>query len=855
MSDEPKQLPWGLKETAPGSIKSLSKDQVKSFDQSNASAKKNLSKKEQEDLRRKQDEQAAAQVLEDYELSFADKAKSSSRAKMFIKASVLNPLSKDETPEKGVMYKPALKLIGKSAGAGGSAKSLTPSTLPKMSAKSKTADEMAVAALESKHSESKAKVEKKSNLELFKEELKRIQLDREERHKKRLQQTSSPSSSNASATKAGNDQDTEAHDTPTASHITTSSEINEDLSLEDLRSEGQHYPLRSGNYDSQRPVDSLDPNTTNLFISNLSPKTNEQDLIKIFGKYGLLASVKIMWPRSESEARNANCGFVAFMVRRQAEDALQKLDGFLSNNQMMRLSWSKSVGLPSQPIYIPPELTDAILPPPQSGLPFNAQPQEVLNINLKRALRRIKDDKKKRSSTSSIDSIASLSSSSSASLTPSSSSSSSSSSRRSSSDSSSSRNSSSSSTSSSSRSNSSSSSSDSSSSSSSSSSKSNKNSSLQQARTPKAHKAAKSAKTQKTLDETIVKVCLPTDRNLLCLIHRTIEFVMREGAPFEAVIMSKEVNNPQFRFLFDNQSPAHSYYRWKLYSLLHGETISKWSQNLFQMFKGGSYWKPPPRNRYTQGSPDEGKHKVKVDLELIKPKKLVTPKSTNTSKATPKTATTNEKLKKMTEILKNLTIERKSISDAMIYCVEHAERSEQICDYLKSYLHELASSDEPDDPKKALSPLYVMSDILHNCCVKVANVASYRRRIELILPSVFASLNRMLNKIDGKMKSEWFKQKVLVCIKVWQQWNIYPDEFLLKLKETFLDVKQVAIINPNVNVALLGGGIVGTYNSSTSNSSGDEEEDNGKIVRVEKEDEEEEDVDGMPLDDLDGVPL
>lgn len=53
------------------------------------------------------------------------------------------------------------------------------------------------------------------------------------------------------------------------------------------------------------------------------------------------------------------------------------------------------------------------------------------------------------------------------------------------------------------------------------------------------------------------------------LIHRIIEFVVKEGPAFEAMIMSREINNPTYRFLFDNQSPAHGYYRWKLYSILN----------------------------------------------------------------------------------------------------------------------------------------------------------------------------------------------------------------------------------------------------------------------------------------------
>ena len=49
-----------------------------------------------------------------------------------------------------------------------------------------------------------------------------------------------------------------------------------------------------------------------------------------FGKYGPLASVKIMWPRTEEDKiRGANCGFVAFMQRKDAEQALKELDGTL----------------------------------------------------------------------------------------------------------------------------------------------------------------------------------------------------------------------------------------------------------------------------------------------------------------------------------------------------------------------------------------------------------------------------------------------------------------------------------------------------------------------------------------------
>ena len=54
----------------------------------------------------------------------------------------------------------------------------------------------------------------------------------------------------------------------------------------------------------------------------------EQALCEVFGRYGPLASIKIMWPRSEEErSRGKNCGFVAYMNRRDGEKAMNGLQG------------------------------------------------------------------------------------------------------------------------------------------------------------------------------------------------------------------------------------------------------------------------------------------------------------------------------------------------------------------------------------------------------------------------------------------------------------------------------------------------------------------------------------------------
>ena len=49
------------------------------------------------------------------------------------------------------------------------------------------------------------------------------------------------------------------------------------------------------------------------------------------------------------------------------------------------------------------------------------------------------------------------------------------------------------------------------------------------------------------LMQSVVKVVVPTDSDLLKLIHRMIEFVIREGPMFEAMVMNKEMSNPLYQ--------------------------------------------------------------------------------------------------------------------------------------------------------------------------------------------------------------------------------------------------------------------------------------------------------------------
>ncbi|XP_041419321.1 U2 snRNP-associated SURP motif-containing protein isoform X2 [Xenopus laevis] len=657
---------------------SFLESKLKSFSigKMSTAAKRTLSKKEQDELKKKEDEKAAAEIYEEFLAAF--EGGDASKVKTFVRGGIVNATKEEhETDEKrGKLYKPSSRF----------------SEPKSQQSSSERLPPPPVILGEPKKTPIKAKGEKekkKSNLELFKEELKQIQEERDERHKTKGR------TSRFEPPQTDTDTQRRLTDTPSSRRSRSSSAL-------DDYAPGSH--------------DVGDPSTTNIYLGNINPQMNEELLCQEFGRFGPLASVKIMWPRTDEErARERNCGFVAFMNRRDAERALKNLNGKMVMNFEMKLGWGKAVPIPPHPIYIPPSMMEHTLPPPPSGLPFNAQPRERLkNPNAPlMPLPKNKDD------------------------------------------------------------------------------------------------------FDKTLSQAIVKVVIPTERNLLALIHRMIEFVVREGPMFEAMIMNREINNPMFRFLFENQAPAHVYYRWKLYTILQGDSPTKWKTEDFRMFKNGSFWRPPPLNPYLHGMAEEQEAEPFVE-EPIK-----------------KGSLKEEQRDKLEELLRGLTPRKNDIGEAMAFCLNHAEAAEEIVDCITESLSILKTP----LPKK-IARLYLVSDVLYNSSAKVANASYYRKYFEAKLCQVFADLNAAYRAIQGHLQSENFKQRVMACFRAWEDWAIYPEPYLIKLQNIFLGLVNIEDKEPEEVPDDLDGAPI-------------EEELDGALI----EDVDGIPIDGAPLDDLDGVPI
>ncbi|KYB29903.1 U2 snRNP-associated SURP motif-containing protein-like Protein [Tribolium castaneum] len=535
-------------------IKNIPEQKLKAFS-IGTMGKRSLSKKELEEQRKKEEERAAAHVFEEFVATFQESPISSS-SKVWVKAGTYDAgARKEDTKDKGKLYKPQSRLA--------------PTELMASTEKAQFYAKL----ISDKKPErlGKKKQHTKSNLEAFKEELRQIQEEREERHKYKGQQ-----------------------------------------------------------------------------------------LMEIFGRYGPLASIKIMWPRSDEEkARGRNCGFVAYMSRKDGERALRNLNGKEILGYEMKLGWGKSVIIPPHPIYIPPALLELSFPPPPSGLPFNAQPcardKDVL---------------------------------------------------------------------------------------------------------PKS-----AEELNEILGRSVVKVVIPTDRNLLMLIHRMVEFVVREGPMLEAMIMNREIHNPNYRFLFENQSPAHIYYRWKLYSIMHGDSQKEWSVKEFRLFKNGSIWKPPLMNSYTAGMPDE----------------LV---NDDEGKESTKGSLSNTQRDRLEDLIRSLTPERSKIGEAMVFCIEHSDAAEEVVECITESL-----SNSSTLITKKIARLYLVSDILHNCGVKVNNASYYRKAFESKLVDIMTEVKKSYDKLEGRLQAEGCKLRVLRILQALDD-SIYHKDYVNKLRTVFLGIKE-----------------------------------------------------------------
>ncbi|GLT92234.1 hypothetical protein SLE2022_100820 [Rubroshorea leprosula] len=97
----------------------------------------------------------------------------------------------------------------------------------------------------------------------------------------------------------------------------------------------QHYSSQGGYMSNGASAQSdADSSNTTIFVGGLDPNVTDEELRQPFSQYGEIISVKIPGGKG--------CGFVQFANRKNAEEALEKLNGAVIGKQTVRLSWGRN---------------------------------------------------------------------------------------------------------------------------------------------------------------------------------------------------------------------------------------------------------------------------------------------------------------------------------------------------------------------------------------------------------------------------------------------------------------------------------------------------------------------------------
>ncbi|KAL7543998.1 hypothetical protein ACHAXR_013427 [Thalassiosira sp. AJA248-18] len=520
----------------------------------------------------------------------------------------------------------------------------------------------------------------------------------------------------------------------------------------DFYGHGNFAPHKKGSYVEP----GMEHLTTNLFVGNLDPMTTEEELTDAFRQFGDLYSVKIMWPRTaEERSRNRNTGFVCFMSRADAEDAMDELCDAdpVGSGRRMVLRWGKNVkktvkfgtgGVPTNLRKKPREKKQGGKGGEKSGLSIeerNRQSKPVIGIA----------DSASQSQSSNQEN--NLSSSSTKPCPPG------------------------------------------------------------QAATSKSKEKILRPvgpiydPSQHSADA--ITVVAPSDPRRLHFITTVASFVSKDGTILEQKLIETEFLNREFGFLTsrnDDTVPVssagdeerlaeHIFYRWRVYAFAQGDGFNSWRTDPFVMFEPhGRFWIPPPLvNTVAAQEEEEAENRREHNRQAAQEerRRLAGKKQDCITTGAQMRRTNLDKgggvqlneweRKVFHELLREkLCASQESICEAMAFAFDKSGAAQEISELLREALLESGNGISVDT---RIARLFLWSDILFNSQQPgVRNAFQYRDAIEAMSPDVFESLGR---HGGGRMTKNKLRKAVSSVLSAWVNWSVYNSTFIDELENKF----------------------------------------------------------------------
>lgn len=154
------------------------------------------------------------------------------------------------------------------------------------------------------------------------------------------------------------------------------------------------------------------------------------------------------------------------------------------------------------------------------------------------------------------------------------------------------------------------------------------------------------------------------------------------------------------------------------------------------------------------------------------------------------------------DLLRHLSLSRRSIAHTMAFCFDHVEHSADIVrtivDSLQlndaaNNIHKdspaLSSATSPDlAPAVKIAGLCLLSDLLHNSATPIKHASHYRTLIEAELPGIIEALGHLLHRPAstlGRMTAFQTEDRIQRHFHVWSDWSIFPASYMTGLQTLF----------------------------------------------------------------------
>ncbi|KAJ3318106.1 hypothetical protein HDV06_000832 [Boothiomyces sp. JEL0866] len=131
--------------------------------------------------------------------------------------------------------------------------------------------------------------------------------------------------------------------------------------------------------------------------------------------------------------------------------------------------------------------------------------------------------------------------------------------------------------------------------------------------------------------------------------------------------------------------------------------------------------------------------------------------------------------------------DRQTINRAMCFCIRYGNSASEIIDILTS------SIIMDQDYDQRILRIYLLNDILFNSKSRYPDAWRYRSVIENNLGEMFEYFSKLHSTITGRLKADQWRRFVLGLLNVWQTWDIYHEEFIQGLRDTFNQKKVTGL--------------------------------------------------------------